>query len=324
MDNPIIEAKQVLPRPLPYDKAGKEYTVWGLITPELAKEYLKRNIANFRKFSEATVDKYIDELINGYWMTNHQGIAFDVNNVLADGQHRLTAIIRTGIPIYMPVTFELPPVSKMTMDQGKKRTTNDALGGEGISLCGSSLSGIIKCAVIGVLGTNRTALTIHESKKYALRLHSGLVFINETFYKGKKIAKITTAPVMGAILRAWYSEETMRDGIKEFCSILLDPAKALESTGDNCAMVINFRESLRNAPKSVDKQSGDSVDATFCKTERVLRAFLDKQNLKAISAAKTELFPFPWERDRDFSEEELTPARPLEVAARLVEQAAGE
>ena len=42
-------------------------------------------------------------------MTTHQGIAFDENGVLQDGQHRLCAIVSANKPVDMMVTSGLSP-----------------------------------------------------------------------------------------------------------------------------------------------------------------------------------------------------------------------
>jgi len=44
----------------------------------------------------------------GRWKLTHVGIAFDINNVLQDGQHRLWAVVFSGRTVEMSVTFNTP------------------------------------------------------------------------------------------------------------------------------------------------------------------------------------------------------------------------
>jgi hypothetical protein len=86
-----------------------------LVTPELAADWLKHNLRN-RKLKEAMLEGYIMDMRNGAWLTTHEGIAFDEENNLTDGQHRLEGIVRAKRPVLMVVSTGWPLV------QGKKKT----------------------------------------------------------------------------------------------------------------------------------------------------------------------------------------------------------
>lgn len=102
------------------------------ITPEIAKEMLEANTHN-RSLSEAHLARLIDDLKNGNWQFNGESIKFDANGNLLDGQHRLTAIARTGIPADMLVITGLPNKAQTVMDTGKKRTLGNMLQLDGYS-----------------------------------------------------------------------------------------------------------------------------------------------------------------------------------------------
>ncbi len=74
------------------------------ITPQWAAQVLETKNPNNRKISDAVVAKYANDMKTGRWALTHQGIAFDLNGDLLDGQHRLAAIVKAGIPINVPVT----------------------------------------------------------------------------------------------------------------------------------------------------------------------------------------------------------------------------
>ena len=105
-----------------------------LITPEKAAKYMEANKHN-RPFKTALFEKYCGELIAHRFATNHQGIAFDETGALIDGQHRLSAIIKTRIPMEMAVARGLSTLTngdpnnltRDTIDCGKNRSVADQL-----------------------------------------------------------------------------------------------------------------------------------------------------------------------------------------------------
>ena len=66
------------------------------ITPDLAAEFLKRNTSN-RAIKKSKIKKYADDLRRGNWKLTHQGVAISPSGRLLDGQHRLSAIVQSGI-----------------------------------------------------------------------------------------------------------------------------------------------------------------------------------------------------------------------------------
>lgn len=280
----------MIPHPI-LKQDSKEQTVWGIVTPELAEEYLKLNSKNPRPISPVTVERYSKELKSGSWTVHHQGIAFDKDNNMIDGQHRCVAIVETGIPIYMPVTFNLDNSAKNNVDQPKVRTGNVVLNLNGIAKCGTSLSGIIKCAVLGLRG-NRKALTNDELIKNGTRMFNGLTFVETCFTKNVK--HVSTAPVKAAVLRALLAG-TCEKKLSRFCDILMLKEMADRNSPSEC-LVFRFREWLMNSPTV---RAGSAVTETYAKTERVLLAFLNDEDLKLIKGTEKELFPLPWESSEE-------------------------
>jgi hypothetical protein len=96
------------------------------VSPELAAEWLTRNTNN-RPLSKGAVQQLAGQIQRGEWQLTHQGIAFDEDGVLIDGQHRLAAIAKAGITVPLTVTYGVPRTSFTVMDTGRKRTGRDAL-----------------------------------------------------------------------------------------------------------------------------------------------------------------------------------------------------
>ena len=100
------------------------------ITPKKAAEYLERNTAN-RPVSQRTVREFAQVMRRGEWRVTHQGIAFDTNGALVDGQHRLAAVVEADVPVEMTVFTEVPDGAFDVLDTGKRRNAADVLAIEG-------------------------------------------------------------------------------------------------------------------------------------------------------------------------------------------------
>jgi len=71
-----------------------------LITPEVAESMLEKNATNNRRISRGTVEVYARDMVNGDWDEDvGASISFDENGILRDGQHRLCAIVKSGVAI---------------------------------------------------------------------------------------------------------------------------------------------------------------------------------------------------------------------------------
>lgn len=103
------------------------YTIITDVTPEMAGNFLAKN-ADFQRSVRWTTVKVLEEAMKrGEWKLTHQGIAFDSNGKLVDGQHRLLAIQRSGVTVKMSVTYDIEPTCFRVMDIGARRTTSDLL-----------------------------------------------------------------------------------------------------------------------------------------------------------------------------------------------------
>ena len=78
-----------------------------LITPDLARQYLKRNSSCNKALDEGKVNTLVKKIHSGKWDPNGDAIYFDHGDVLANGQHRMHAIVRSGISVCVRV-FRMP------------------------------------------------------------------------------------------------------------------------------------------------------------------------------------------------------------------------
>jgi len=97
-----------------------------LVTPELAREWLKHNTRN-RKLRRALVRRYALIMQSGNWMLTPEGIIFDSNGDLIQGQHRLNAVAESETPAWMIVWTNVNPDVFKALDRGAPRSYADAL-----------------------------------------------------------------------------------------------------------------------------------------------------------------------------------------------------
>lgn len=118
-----------------------------LITPEIAKEYLTHNTNNYRNLSQATVKNYAEDMRNGTFRENGEAIQFSADGALKNGQHRLNAIILSGVAMRMVVVRGVADDID-EYDWGKVRKIGDWGKANGLYLP-SAISGAAKAIVCG-------------------------------------------------------------------------------------------------------------------------------------------------------------------------------
>jgi hypothetical protein len=95
------------------------------VTPQLAKIYLEKNDTN-RPLRESVIRKYALDIINGLWKSNtFELIMFNEKGELKNGQHRLNAIIRSGIGLNLQIIEGVNDDIFTVIDTGNTRTAGD-------------------------------------------------------------------------------------------------------------------------------------------------------------------------------------------------------
>lgn len=131
-----------------------------VITPDMAKEYLTRNIVN-RKPNMGQVAYYARMMSEGKWMLNGESIVFDNKGNLADGQHRLMAIIQSNVAIQSVIVRNVDCESFSTIDQGKARSAKDSFSIKGIPNGTNISAGIRKYIIMNRSGRIGSIGSLH-------------------------------------------------------------------------------------------------------------------------------------------------------------------
>lgn len=139
------------------------------VTPELARELLAYNTHN-RLVRPRVVDRLASDAAEGRYSYNGTTIKFSVEGVLLDGQHRLYAVIESGVSLPCLVVWNLPAEAQETTDKGSKRWLQHTLrrqGEKNVTALSTALNwlhryevGSMKRRDIGTFPTIRRALSL--------------------------------------------------------------------------------------------------------------------------------------------------------------------
>lgn len=100
------------------------------ITPVKAAKYLERN-RNNRAVKAGNVRRIQGALTDGVWKLNGETLKFDTDSNLIDGQHRLLAVVQSGLNLQTYVVRGLPPAVAPSLDQLTPRSVSDNLAMSG-------------------------------------------------------------------------------------------------------------------------------------------------------------------------------------------------
>ncbi|MFF3967872.1 hypothetical protein ACFYZI_40750 [Streptomyces griseorubiginosus] len=105
-----------LPTPLAPQASGVH-----VVTPQIAATWLQFNRPENRRISQRAVAGLAAAMLAGEYLLTHQPIAFDAHGRLIDGQHRLTAVVQSGITVQMWVITGADPDTFGVVDTGLAR-----------------------------------------------------------------------------------------------------------------------------------------------------------------------------------------------------------
>lgn len=99
------------------------------ITPDRAEWLLSRNNVN-RALRSDRVESYARQMTDGLWRLTGEPITLNGTDLL-NGQHRLSACVKAGVPFTTVVVRGVATDAMRVMDSGLPRSVADALGFEG-------------------------------------------------------------------------------------------------------------------------------------------------------------------------------------------------
>jgi hypothetical protein len=247
------------------------------ISPSLAEHFLSKNILN-RNISHALVNKYATDMENGSWEVTHQGIAFYDDDTVADGQHRLLAIIKARATVPMMVTYGLKKESSLGIDVHRPRSIVD-----GIKIGGfSDWIDFKHVALINTIAnkSSRKRMTSVEVISWLKKLEDSVKFAM-THLTNKRY--LTNTSSQAAVVLAHY-HKIDEELLSHFCKVFL--SGIAESKLDTS--IIRLRDDFLNNPSQCH---GVKMEK-FYKTQRVILALHNKEVLNRVVTPKEPIWTF--------------------------------
>ena len=239
------------------------------ITPQIAKKLLDANVANYRGINHRRVEMYAREMREGLWQENYEPIHVYEGGILANGQHRLTAIVESGATVKMLVIAGVKRDVSI-FDNGGIRTHGQTLKASGVNLTGSEISAvsILKNGFHGTSGTS-------EIKAYHAKLKDFDV-VSFAIQKGAGHPISRKAGVIAAAYCAYRMNCAFLDEIEQFAIVC---NSGIPSEGVNSYPPLCFRKTLQAGFKNANGEtisSGEGMrKASF---ETAFRALVDFHN----------------------------------------------
>jgi hypothetical protein len=118
--NDLVKHLDLYPKGLRkvYDRIKTQHGV--KVTPQKAVEWIAKLFKGQRAISRTHVLSIAEKMREGSFIDTGQDVAFDWYDRLIDGQHRLLAIIESGVTVEMTVTWGLDPIVYLHRDEDPK------------------------------------------------------------------------------------------------------------------------------------------------------------------------------------------------------------
>lgn len=266
-------------------------TVWAKLNPAKAEVILSLNRqhdskdpTSNRRVDKHNVERLSQDMKEGRYVTTHQGLAFDTNGILADGQHRCEAICKSGVEITIPITFGLPVAAASVIDTQKSRGPGEALRRNGFTspMGILSFSGAARSMMFGHNMTERRT-TNTELTAFCRRHYDALQFATSLFTRGGR--GIRSSAFVGMVARAYYHVD--HNKLREFVGQIYG-----DTPTDRADPSFKFREYLESNPGG----SGAARRSIYRRGENAIRLFLEGRKIHRLFESGDELFPLPEEK----------------------------
>lgn len=252
------------------------------VTPAKATAWLNKNNVN-RTMRPGVAEQYAEDMRGGRWTSCPVPISFYEDGNIADGQHRLWAIVDSGCAQRFPVARGLKREDGLNIDTGKSRSIVDNAK---ISGTESGLTNELLAIARGAHEGSHANLNARKMRSNGERLamfqqhRDAVAWVHSNGPRGKSIRN---AIVMAAMVRAWYIEKD-HDRLRRFADVL---TSGLYDGEDETSAV-----ALRNyiLTKHALNTSGLWRD-TFLKSQNAISYFMQGKKLTVIKAVQDEAYP---------------------------------
>jgi hypothetical protein len=242
-------------------------------------------------------------MAHGRWTENPEPMMFYDDGSLADGQHRLFAIVLSDTTQQMYVIRGVDKANALNINTGSTRSLQDNLRiatGEKVS---KTSIGMVKVLAYGSQATGFTRrMTNAERQELLGRFRPHVEWVNA--HRPTKL-RVSNAIVAAAIARAHMHEKDL-DRLGEFCTVL---GTGMPQGSQDSACI-----AIRNYLFEHSSYRQESRDM-FLKCMNAIRYFMRRKPLTVIKTVKEEAYPLPEKFEKN------VPKRTLKITRALTKRA---
>ena len=248
------------------------------VDPKKAERWLDLN-KNNRKLRSGVAEIYADDMRNGRWTNCPEAISFYADGDVADGQHRLWAIIESGTTQIFPIVRGLSREDGLNINRGLNRSLVDNARISGSDNVSNEMISFARATHFGTATRGRmssaTQLECIDAHRTA---------IEWTISNGPRGKGIRNAVVMSSIARAWYYETDLNK-LKRYCDVI--------NTGFQDGESESAATAMRNylLAKGPTASSGSLWVDTFLKVQNSIAYFMKGKKLTVIRGVADEAYP---------------------------------
>lgn len=170
------------------------------IGPDFARRLIGLNTENFRNVDQKRVNRYAADMVKGNWDLTGDTIKIS-SGILIDGQHRLLAVIQSGVEITTAVAYDVAE-SSFHVDKGKPRSFAQWLSYKGYSHA-NNVASIVKLVLMHDKGFWRhMTFQVDDYSEYEMFAYAekNRVSVEASAKLASAVSKLVPPSVAGAII----------------------------------------------------------------------------------------------------------------------------
>jgi hypothetical protein len=266
-----------------------------VVTVTMAQAWLLKTHPRQRRRNMRRVATFVADRLANRWALTHQGIAFDIDGFLIDGQHRLEMIVRSGVATAMWVFENCPRESFLHLDEQTVRPAHVCLNMAGEGDYSIAEVSVARNFTIFPLAAKSNSISKEMIRETLLKYQPAISFA----MNGIERSPGFTRSVRTLTARAFYHLDNSR--LSDWCQVLSSGMPVSDDSNDDMA-AITYRTYLLRNTRSV----GDANEAEkYHKGQSALESFVRRKWITKLYGTKEDVFPLPSEDQRAKKHEEL-------------------
>lgn len=279
-----------------------------MVTPELAKAWLKNNFPDNRHLNLSRVNKYATAMINNEWEIGDD-LRFDIEETLVNGQHRLHAVVKANKPVPFRVSVGFPRKSIHTFDRGSTRTLANVCQLNGLNWVRNDHISTFNNLFYCLPDSHKTPSYFTDGEKMKA-LSTIQDCFDVVFFKKGQSRGIKCASIFAVITRAFYSSKVKeKELLKDFLLLLYgcnysEHEPMFYQTSRSSHLIVKLREKMLLKDWSKGLEGIGLANEKSYYIQKTLESFLLNKKTKInsrLSLSVDNLFPVSWIDDLTFN-----------------------